>query len=321
MGKLVFDSVKCSQVVSVPGYCVWCGSMTRTPDGKCHLFLSMWEEKWGFEHGWSMHSLIGYAVSDEPDGKYDFKGIIMQGSGKENAWDRDSVHNPFVLYHEGKFYVYYSANYGDGVMTTHTRNQKVGVAVASDPLGEWTRFDQPLFRMPDGSVCEYFSSNPSICRMADGRFILVYKLVNRETRSVVISAAFADHPLGPWIFSEKPIFEVPGVQFAAEDPCVYRRGNKLYCLLHDMKNYYVPDKFRTIIQFESDDGLSWRPSDPLYVISREVTFEGEGKKLLYRMERPFLYLENDVPKAFFAGIRPRIAEEYSCNIHMTVREE
>ena len=28
-------------VVSVPGYITWCGSMTRTMDGKCHLYLSI----------------------------------------------------------------------------------------------------------------------------------------------------------------------------------------------------------------------------------------------------------------------------------------
>lgn len=320
MGKLVFDSVKCHQIVSVPGYCVWCSSMTRTSDGKCHLFLSMWEEKWGFEHGWSMHSQIGYAVSDEPGGKYEYKGIILSGSGKENGWDRDSVHNPYVIYCDGRFYVFYSGNYGDGIMTTHTRNQKIGVAYTDNPLGEWTRFDEPIFKMPSGEVCPYFSSNPSICKTPDGRYILVYKLCDRNSGNVIISAAFANHPLGPWIFNEKPIFEVPGVQFAAEDPCVYSCKDKLYCMLHDMKNYYIPDKIRAIIKFESDDGISWRPSDPLCVCSREIEFEGEGRKELFRLERPFLYLENDEPKAFFAGARPSQTEQFSYNIHMNVSE-
>ena len=65
-----FSPVKKEQIVSVPGWFVWCGSMVRTPDGRCHMFVSMWEEKWVFEYGWATHSKVGYAVADEPDGKY-----------------------------------------------------------------------------------------------------------------------------------------------------------------------------------------------------------------------------------------------------------
>lgn len=319
MAEFVFDTVRCNQMVSVPGWCVWCGSMVRTPDGKCHLFLSMWEQKWEFETGWSTHSNIGYAVSDEPDGKYEFKGIILKGSGIENGFDRDSVHNPFAIRHDGNFYVYYSANYGDGIMKTHTKNQKIGVAYAKDPLGEWTRFDTPIFKKPSGEPEDVLTTNPSICQMADGRFIMIYKMVRKSDNKVIISAAFSESPLGPWRISDTPIFDIPGAHFAAEDPCVYRIKNKLYCLLHDMKNYYVPDKFRTIIQFESENGIDWKPADPLFVCSRTVDFEGEGKKLIYRLERPFMYIENDEPKVFFAAILPRVSVPFSCNIHTKVK--
>ena len=80
-------------VVSVPGYITWCGSMTRTPDGKCHLYLSIWEEKWGFE-GWVTHSKAGYASADDPDGPYTFHGVTLDGTHKDGDWDRDVIHNP-----------------------------------------------------------------------------------------------------------------------------------------------------------------------------------------------------------------------------------
>lgn len=89
------------------------------------MFVSMWEEKWGFEYGWATHSKVGYAVADEPDGKYEFRGIIFEGSGKENGWDRDSVHNPYVFYDDGRFWLYYSGNCGDGNYSVHTSNQRV----------------------------------------------------------------------------------------------------------------------------------------------------------------------------------------------------
>lgn len=118
MQTYVFDPVRRGQIMTVPGYYVWCGSIVRTPDGRCHLFLSMWEEKWGFEYGWATHSKIGYAVSDTPDGEYTFCGIVFDGSRQKNAWDRDSVHNPYVLWHDGVFYLYYSGNRGDETAPT-----------------------------------------------------------------------------------------------------------------------------------------------------------------------------------------------------------
>ena len=42
---------------------VWCGSMVRSDDGRCHLFLSIWPREQGFE-AWVTHSRIGYAIAD-----------------------------------------------------------------------------------------------------------------------------------------------------------------------------------------------------------------------------------------------------------------
>lgn len=323
MEKFDFSPIKADQIVSVPGYFVWCGSMVRTPDGKCHLFLSMWEEKWKFEYGWATHSCVGYAVSDEPCGKYEFKGIILKGSGKENGWDRDSVHNPYAFYHNGKFYLYYSGNYGDGAYATHTSNQRVGIAYTEDPLGEWTRFDSPLFESRVGKYDESGSTNPSVCRRADGKFVMVYKSWSKLppfNGKVSIGIAFADDPAGPWERMDDPIFNAPGVRFAAEDPCVYSCDGKLYCLLKDMGNFYIPDIERSIIRFESNDGIDWRPASPLLFHTRELDFEDEGKKLIFRMERPFLYIENDKPRAFFTATLPE-PDAMSRNVHMKIDME
>lgn len=96
-----------------------------------------------------------------------------------------------------------------------------------------------------------------------------------------------------------PIFDVPGEMFAAEDPYVYSQGGKIYCLLKDMGNFYIHDVFRSMIRFVSDDGIDWKPAEPMFFRSRVMDFEGEGKKLLYRMERPFLYIEDDKPPGIF----------------------
>lgn len=324
MKEFIFDPVKTNQIVSVPGYLVWCGSMVRTPDGKCHLFISMWEAKWKFEYGWATHSKIGYAVADEPDGKYEFKGIVLEGSGAENGWDRDSVHNPYAVYHDGKFYVYYSGNYGDGVYGTHTANQRIGVAYTTDPFGTWTRFDKPLFENRVGKFDESGTTNPSVCKGPDDRFVMVYKAWSKLAPfngKVHFGVAFADTPLGPWKRNDEPIFNVPGAQFAGEDPCIYSVDGKLYCLIKDMSNNYIHDIYRAVVRFESDNGIDWKPSEPFFFRSRNIDFEDYGQQLIYRMERPFLYVENGKPRALFTAIRPKLESSFCCNIHMNVRTE
>ena len=97
---------------------------------------------------------------------------------------------------------------------------------------------------------------------------------------VRIAAAFADHPAGPWERMDVPIFDVPGEMFAAEDPYVYSQGGKIYCLLKDMGNFYIHDIFRSMIRFVSDDGIDWKPAEPMFLRSRVMDFEGEGKKSL-----------------------------------------
>ena len=323
MTQLRFSKIAADQVVKVPGWFVWCGSMVRTPDGTCHLFLSMWEEKWGFEYGWATHSKVGYATCGEPGGRYEFRGVILEGSGVEGGFDRDSVHNPFAIWHKGRFYLYYSGNHGDGTYAVHTANQHVGLASVADPLGEWKRSDTPLFAPRPGAFDESGTTNPSVCRAPDGRFVMVYKCWSKEplfNGRVSIGAAFADRPEGPWRRLDSPIFDAPGVQFAAEDPCVFSQGGRLHCLLKDMGSYYEPSVSRSIVCFDSDDGVTWCPGEPILFHTRELDFEQGGKRLVYRMERPFLYLENDRPQVFFTAVVPDEDKSTSFNVHMAVAQ-
>ena len=150
----------------------------------------------------------------EPGGRYEFRGVILEGSGVEGGFDRDSVHNPFAIWHKGRFYLYYSGNHGDGTYAVHTANQHVGLASAADPLGKWTRSDTPLFAPRLGAFDESGTTNPSVCRAPDGRFVMVYKCWSKEppfNDRVSIGAAFADRPEGPWRRLDSPIFDAPGV--------------------------------------------------------------------------------------------------------------
>ncbi len=46
-------------------------------------------------------------------------------------WDADVTHNPNVLFHDGKYYLFYMGQFGDGKnYPMHRNHQRIGVAVA-----------------------------------------------------------------------------------------------------------------------------------------------------------------------------------------------
>ena len=98
IGKLSPDGI-----FQLDGYYVWCGTMTRDVSGVYYLFFSFWEKELGFD-GWVTHSKIGYATGKDPFGSFTYQGIALAGSG--HGWDRDCVHNPSVIRHGGKYYLF-----------------------------------------------------------------------------------------------------------------------------------------------------------------------------------------------------------------------
>ena len=74
------------------GYYVWCGTYIKA-EGKYHAYYSRWERNWGFLTGWVSHSEIAHAVSDNIDGPYVFKDLVI-GPGGRRFWDGTTAHNP-----------------------------------------------------------------------------------------------------------------------------------------------------------------------------------------------------------------------------------
>ena len=76
---------------SDPDYYIWCGTMVRGDDGKCHLFYSRWPRKLGF-NAWVTHSEVAHAVGDTPLGPFTHKDVAMPERGRE-FWDGHCTHN------------------------------------------------------------------------------------------------------------------------------------------------------------------------------------------------------------------------------------
>ncbi|MCC2685873.1 MAG: hypothetical protein K0R75_2772, partial [Paenibacillaceae bacterium] len=58
------------------GYFVWCGSVIRAEDKKYHMFASRWPKSTGFPNGYRRNSEIVRAVSDTPEGPYQFQEVV-----------------------------------------------------------------------------------------------------------------------------------------------------------------------------------------------------------------------------------------------------
>ena len=104
--------VKRQSVFQLKDFEVWCGTMVEDGRGGYVLFFSFWPKNKGF-NAWVTHSKIGYATAKTPLGPWRFGGIALSGAGG-GAWDRDVVHNPSALLYQGRYYLYYTGNYGNG---------------------------------------------------------------------------------------------------------------------------------------------------------------------------------------------------------------
>lgn len=133
-------------VFKLDDYFVWCGTMAKGDDGQYYLYFSFWPKTGEFNIDWAICSKIGYAVSDNPYGGFVYRGIALQG---ENGWDSGSVHNPAVLKHNGKYYMYYMGNYGNGEFWDHRNHQRIGVAVAEQPEGPFIKYGKPIMVNPE----------------------------------------------------------------------------------------------------------------------------------------------------------------------------
>lgn len=287
----------------------WCGSPVKGKDGKYHLFYSRWNKKYSF-NAWVTHSEVAHAVSDKACGRYKFSDITLPARGPA-FWDGHYTHNPTIHFFNGKYYLYYTGNYGDGVNVknglnmSHRNHQRIGVAIANSPYGPWIRSDKPLIDVSADSTAHdaLMVANPSVTRMRDGRYLMVYKAVAKRKPlpfggPVVHLCAIADKPDGPFVKMNQPIFTVEGSHFPAEDPYIWYQDNCYYAIVKDMNGEFTK-KGRSLALFFSINGLDWKPAKNVLVSTLGFTMKDGRKVNLSHMERPQLLIENGKPKALF----------------------
>ena len=179
-------------------------------------------------------------------------GQVLEDSDQA-AWHGEGKHAPAVVYHDGKYYLYFCAHTGKPV------NEKyIGVALADSPEGPFKHVDRGPVLSPtlDGfSFDAHLIDDPCVI-VRDGRFWMYYKGRTSMRSPCMIGLAVAENPTGPFArWKGSPLL-------CGHTGCVWPHREGV-ALIADEKPpdravYYSPDGYR----FEKAVDIVAHISDP-----------------------------------------------------------
>lgn len=302
----------------LPDYNIWCGSMIRGNNGTYYLLYARWPKANG-HLAWVTHSEIALARADKPEGPYRHLKVILPARGA-SFWDGVCTHNPAVVAHKGKFYLYYMGTTGRATVKQpasasdpgwweYRNNQRIGVAVADNPEGEWKRFDNPILDISAESTAydALMVSNPAVTVDGAGRVILAYKQVAKNSTlkggKVRFGVAFSNALTGPFVKHPTPIFEAKdrgNEWMVAEDPYLWHYKGKNYAIVRDVVGKFTGESGGLAL-LTSANGFDWQPA-PFPKVLNQIIYQTGGQPFDDKLERPCLYVEKGVPKLLFGAM-------------------
>lgn len=305
--------------VEEPDYHVWGSSPVIGPAGKTHLFVSRWPLSSTFD-GWMTDCEIARYQSDSPEGPFQFKEVVLKGSGQEGDWAFQSPHNPNVQKIDNRYVLTYIANTG-GVKKERVASQRIGMMIADSPEGPWKKVgENGLILAPpeDASIWSHQSTvgvnNPALFAHPDGRFFLYYKAMKKgDVRRMGV--AIADAVEGPYVFSPKWL---TSNKTEIEDGYAFMEDGNVFLLT-------THNKAGAGYLWASEDGLNF--SNP--ILGFDVMSRYFDKKLLKngfvmrgkKFERPQLLLKDGRPTHLFlaSGVNMNGGKgSYSCVFRVNV---
>ncbi|MCC6581038.1 MAG: glycoside hydrolase family protein [Phycisphaeraceae bacterium] len=295
---------------------IWCGSVVRGPEGKYHMFASRWPRSIpAFLRAYGLRSEVVRAVSDTPEGPYQFAEVVLPARG-EQYWDGRMTHNPTIHTWRGRYYLYYIGSTYEGPtpadddpLSTDADelrsrlswyNIRIGLAVADSPAGPWQRFDKPVLDVRPDGWDHVLVTNPAPCIDENGRTLLIYR--SPTVCHAMLGAAAADRPEGPFTrLSLTPIFRHrPAERKFVEDPYVWRENGVYQMIAKDLTGN-LTGEFHAGIHATSTDGMNWTLSQPPKAYSRNITWSDGRTQRLGSFERPQLLIQDGRPTHLFAA--------------------
>ncbi|MDF7824751.1 glycoside hydrolase family protein [Pontiellaceae bacterium B12227] len=285
--------------VEEPDYHVWGSSPVIGPEGKTHLFVARWPLEEQFK-AWLTHCEIARYVGDSPEGPFEFKEVVVKGSGKKGDWDFGSPHNPNIQKVGERYVLTYIANAG-GNKGQRVASQRIGMMIADRLEGPWKKVgDKGMILAPptDPSIWSYQSTvgvnNPALLAHPDGRFFLYYKAMRKgDVRRMGV--AIADQLEGPYEFVPESL---TSNSTTIEDGYAFCENEKIYLLT-------THNNAGTGYLWASDDGIQF--SNPIlgydkmhrYVDKQRISKAKvpRGKKF----ERPQVLLQDGHPTHLYVA--------------------
>lgn len=291
-------------------YFNWCSSVIKDDNGTYHLFYSRWPKELGF-YAWLTHSEIAHATSKSMTGPY--KNVETVLTSRKRYWDSVTAHNVQVSKFGDKYYMYYiSTNTGKEKLSSKDMveiaktgyshkywnllrsNQRAGVAISSSLNGPWQRLEHPFIE-PSGPI-ETITVNPSVCQGSDGKFYLIIKGddANSEKKRLIQAVGLSDSPIGEFKLDKRPAFsDIP-----TEDACVWfdKKRERYYAMFHAHGEDFIG-------MITSSDGRKWEKAKNYQVCKKEIPLNDGSIMKVDRMERPYVYIEDDEIKMLSFGVK------------------
>lgn len=301
------------------GYWVWCGSVIKGDDRRYHMFASRWSKELPMHPGWLVASEIVRAVSDTPEGPYEFVEVVLTARGAE-YWDGRSTHNPQIRKHRDTYILYYMGSthpfqnvkpddrfdLNDPRTIVARSNKRIGIATSKSLEGPWERLDHPILQPRPSKFDNFFTSNPAPCIHDDGSVLLVYKSRSYVKRpyptflhsfEMSFGVARAEHYLGPYkALTDESIFPID--TFNLEDPFIYQVPGGYEMIAKDMTGNICGEYHGGIIA-RSKDGVKWEALQGQKAYTRVIKWEDGIKRRMGSLERPFILFQDQKPTHMF----------------------
>lgn len=296
------------------GYWVWCGSVIRGEDGRYHMFASRWSKEVDFWPYWVTNSEVVRAVSDTPEGPFEFAELVLPTRGAA-YWDGMMTHNPTIHKSGDAYLLFYTGStysggkpdqhsndvWGNAKMAEARANQRIGLAVAHSISGPWKRLDEPILKPRAGHWDGLMTTNPAACVMPDGSVMLVYKSTGNQQDRLRLGVAQAAHYAGPYVrLADEPIFQFDNSIDHVEDPYIWFTDGKFQLIMKDMEGGISGEKHAGI-HATSEDGMFWTVSQPQLAYSRSISWTDGTVTTQGSLERPQLLIQDGEPTHFYAA--------------------
>ncbi|WP_246320827.1 glycoside hydrolase family protein [Paenibacillus germinis] len=300
-------------------YWVWCGSVVKGEDNRYHMFASRWTKDLPMHPGWLVASEIVRAVSDTPEGPYQFEEVVLPSRGAE-YWDGRSTHNPQIVKHKDTYILYYMGSthpfkdvssdeqfdLNDPRCIVARSNKRIGIATSKSIFGPWERLDSPILQPRPSKFDNFFTSNPAPCIHEDGSVLLVYKTRTYKSKpyptflhsfQMSFGVARASHYMGPYkALSEETIF--PSEKFNLEDPFIYQVPGGYEMIAKDMTGN-ISGEYHGGIIARSKDGVKWEALEGQKSYTRMIKWDDGAEQVMGSLERPFILFEDNEPTHMF----------------------